>query len=277
MGLLGLTGLPPLDDVLDFLVQERNLDTVVGLVHIVRVQTHQVETRDLLTVFFLENHPVNIELDTVVPEVTVGDMRDTGDDGGLVTKCLVFDTLTAFPVVDLEGTVGVFEDHIDGPRDFEFFVIHHPLGTVGLELGEILDKLLEILEFDTVVFDLGLVVVAFDIVVHVGTGLGGLVTVLFPGGFDVFLGHVIVSVGGVLGLGGGEDTGDDTVTVELGEQAMDDRGDGGEALLTMDGIDMGSFVEGDVLVPGVGVLGDEVIGDGLVHGHVVGGLGWMGD
>ena len=157
---------------------------------------NEKESDDFLVVFFLENHSVCIQLEGIMPEIGIWDVLDTfGGCSGIAEFVFVSDFFAPFPIVYQERSVGIFIDHIDGTRQFDFFAINHPFGSVGFQFGEIFQKLLEKLVFDTGVRHRHLVIIMLDIGVHFGSCVGGLVAVFVPGLFDLFVGHSVVFVG----------------------------------------------------------------------------------
>jgi len=108
--------------------------------------------------------------------------------------------------------------------------------------------------FYTGVGDIHVVVKAFDVVMHVGSGRGGLITILFPVGLDLFAGHAEIFVSGVFHFATAKHVIDDGVCIEFFEMMVVPGSDGGISLFSMDGIHVRPFVECDKFVARVCVL-----------------------
>ena len=124
-------------------------------------------------------------------------------------------------------------------------------------------ELAEIGILNAVICHFDLVVVAFDIVVHIGARRRGPVTIGIPHRLYLFGSHHVVFVLGVRFVFATIDNlVDDFLRVKLGEVVVVPRGDGHIVAVTVDGVNVGGFFKLDAGVARVGVQFGEVVEHG---------------
>ena len=134
--------------------------------------------------------------------------------------------LAPLPVIDQQRPVFILVDHVHRPRDLEFFVVNRPLRPVGPQVRILAQKVLKVAVLDAVVLDLHLVIIALNVVVHVGARRGRPVAVRVPHVQDLPRRHLVVFVlGVVLVLPTAQNLLDDLVRVKLGKVVVVPRGD----------------------------------------------------
>lgn len=194
-------------------------------------------------------------------------MSDTFRYRGFAKRRIIRDFFTPFPVVNQQITLRIFEDHIDRSRNPQLLVIHRPFCAVWPQFGEIRDKLSEKPEFDAVVQVHNAIIVAFDIVVHIGASAGCGVAISIPRIADFFAGHFVIFICGICRpFLASQDIRDDFVGIELGEMVVVPGGDGSVAGFAVNRVFVADFFEGDELVAGVWVFLGEERGNGFFAG-----------
>jgi len=185
-------------------------------------------------------------------------VANTGRECALPEIVLIFDALGPFPIVNHELTgVLVAEYHINRPRHLDFLIINTPLCAIGFQVLEILGKSLKILELDARIINVDSVIETLDVIVSSGSGTRRTITVRVPGLTNIIGGHSVVLVFGVGHLRALDDVLDDEFAIKYGKMMVIPGGYGGIALLSMDGVDMGTFIERDELISWVCVIGCE--------------------
>ena len=181
------------------------------------MEDDEVQICDGLAVFGLKNILVDIQLKSVMPEISIREVLDCGMGGELACAVGFGDFFAALPVVYCEGGTGVgirFDDfihHVNRPCNSGFFMEYRPFCSVGTEGGGLtrnmfLVEVQEVFEFGG---DVGVgggvcvwcygsvgsgrsVVKALDIVMHcspLGCCISACVT---PHLFDFFRGFSVV-------------------------------------------------------------------------------------
>jgi hypothetical protein len=131
-------------------------------------------------------------------------------------------------------------------------------------MGVFFKKILEVAILDAVIGYLHLVIVALDVIVHIGSGRRRSVTVGIPHIHNLFGSHLIVLVFGVgLVLFTADDLLDNFVGVEFGEMVVVPGCNGHECSVAMDSIDVSWLIELDESVARMGVFFSEII-----NGHL---------
>jgi len=98
---------------------------------VVGVEADEVEAGDLHAVLVLEDAFIDVELETIVPIIRVGEVLEALCEGRLAEAVVEHDFLAAFPVVDFVGLgLRVVIDHVDGSADLVFLVEDGPFGAV---------------------------------------------------------------------------------------------------------------------------------------------------
>ena len=119
------------------------------VVGVVGVEADEVEAGDLHAVLVLEDAFIDVELETIVPIIRVGEVLEALCEGRLTEAVVKHDFFAAFPVVDFVGLgLRVVIDHVDGAADLVFLVEDGPFGAVGAQMGEIAAEVEELGEFD---------------------------------------------------------------------------------------------------------------------------------
>ena len=106
---------PRLQQGVDFRRQIRHLNATVRLVRVVRVQTYQIQVRHFFVVLALQNAFVHVQLNAIVPEIGIGQMRNARRQRRGVPKRLEINALAPLPIVNLQRAVGVLKDHVNRP------------------------------------------------------------------------------------------------------------------------------------------------------------------
>jgi len=228
-------------------------DALIRLVRIVGVETDQIQSGHRFAVLVLQDGLVDVELERVMPKVAVGHKGDAGRDGRLVAKGFVGNFLGTLPVVNLQRSVGIFKDHVDGSGQHVFFVKDHPLGAKRLELGEIRDKLEKVAVLDRVILHGQPVPKIFNVGVHLGPGLGGGVAVPVPLALNVGARHFVVLVRGIA-LDFALHAVDDGVGIKVAKVAVIPSRHGSVPALAVNVVEMRALVKGDGGVSGVGIF-----------------------
>lgn len=128
-------------------------------------------------------------------------------------------------------------------------------------------ELAEVGVFDAVVCHFNLIVIAFYVVVHVGTRRRGPVPIGIPHGLYFFRGHHVVFVLGVrFVFATVHNLIDDFLGIKLGKMVVVPRGDGHVVAVAVDGVNVGRFFELDAGVARVGVQ----LGQVVEHGGGIG-------
>jgi len=125
-----------------------------------------------------------------------------------------------------------------------------------------IQELAEVGVFNAVVRHRDLVVIAFNVVVHIGARRRGAVAIGIPHRLYLFGGHHVVFVLGVgLVFPTIHDLVDDFLGVKLGEMVVVPRGDGHIVAVAIHGVNVGGFFKLDAGVARVGVQLGEVVKD----------------
>jgi hypothetical protein len=96
--------------------QNGNFDFLVGIVCVVGMKAYQEEFRDGYPVPPLQDILVDIELQRIMPEIRIGEVRDLRGGGELIPGGGLRYLFGSLPIVYRQGSVGVLEDHINGSR-----------------------------------------------------------------------------------------------------------------------------------------------------------------
>jgi hypothetical protein len=137
-------------------------------------------------------------------------------------------------------------------------------------MGVFSKKILEIAVLNAVVGNHHFVVIALNVVVHIGSGGRRSVAVGVPHIHDLFGGHLVVLVFGVgLVLSTADDLFDDFVGVEFGEMVVVPGCDRHECSVAVDRVDVGWFIKLDESVAGMGVFFGEIINGHFVNLYIV--------
>ena len=124
-------------------------------------------------------------------------------------------------------------------------------------------ELAEIGVLDAVIGHFDLVIVALNIVVHIGARRRGPIAIGIPHRLYLFGGHHVVFVLGVRFVFATiHDLVDDFLRVKLGEVVVVPRGDGHIVAVTVDGVNVGGFLELDAGVARMSVQFGEVVEHG---------------
>ena len=257
-------------EVVDFLIHAWNFDMFVGAGGAVWMHDDQTHAGDAFPILVFQDFAVNIQLQAIVIVVGIGQMGQERSRSGLVPKRFVLDAFAAFPVVDL-NTIGVafgigLEDHVDGSCEHVFFIEDDPFGAVSDEIRIIPDKLAKIPEFDAVVVDGLFIVIRFYVGVHDGARPRCDAAIFGPRRDDLVFGHAVIFVGGIVAFGGMIRTFlGDGLGVEMREILMHQGRDRRVSLFSIDGIEMGAFLERNIGIPRVGILFGEKFGGCRSH------------
>jgi len=127
-------------------------------------------------------------------------------------------------------------------------------------MGIFSQEILEISVLDAVIGNHHLVVIALNVVMHIGSGGRRSVAVGVPHIHDLFGGHLVVLVFGVgLVLFTADDLLDDFVGVKFGEMVVVPGCNGHEGSVAMNSINVCWFIKLDESVAGMGVFFSEII------------------
>ena len=92
---------------------------------IVWKQDYEGHFRHGCTILLFQHNAVDIELYGIVPVVGVGQMVQGWQ--AALPDILITYLLRPFPIVDCQGSIGFFENHVDGSRQFNVLLEHQPL------------------------------------------------------------------------------------------------------------------------------------------------------
>ncbi len=217
------------------------------------MQTHQTKPHHLLPILLLNDRLISVQLQRIVPEVRVLQMPNARRQRLAPISIHLQNLLAPLPVIDQQRPVIILVDHVNRPRDLQFLVVNRPLRPIRMQVRILAQKVLKVAVLDAVVLDLHLIVVALNVVVHVGARRGRAVAVRVPHVQDLpRRHHVIFVLGVVLVLPTAQNLLDDLVRVELGEVVVVPRGDRRIRGVAVDRVDVGRLFE---LNKGIAIMG----------------------